>query len=123
MGTGFENQCYLCPRSEELPISPTIRSLPELRNDGNMRAFVPKLLSSRHHGGAPCETNKNSTTRLAFEVSSKRRRGFPSETHAKYGRRVVGGEKELCEKLGRNDPCPCGSGRRFQAMLHDVWPL
>ena len=21
------------------------------------------------------------------------------------------------EKLGRNDPCPCGSGRRFRAML------
>ncbi|MEJ0040247.1 MAG: SEC-C metal-binding domain-containing protein [Gammaproteobacteria bacterium] len=28
------------------------------------------------------------------------------------------GNKELLEKLGRNDPCPCGSGRRFQAMLH-----
>ena len=22
------------------------------------------------------------------------------------------------EKLGRNDPCPCGSGRRFQEVLH-----
>ncbi|MGA2155647.1 MAG: SEC-C metal-binding domain-containing protein [Bryobacteraceae bacterium] len=21
------------------------------------------------------------------------------------------------EKLGRNDPCPCGSGRRFQELL------
>ena len=25
--------------------------------------------------------------------------------------------KELLEKLGRDDPCPCGSGRRFQAVL------
>ncbi|MCA0270125.1 MAG: SEC-C domain-containing protein [Bacteroidetes bacterium] len=24
------------------------------------------------------------------------------------------GTKELAEKLGRNDPCPCGSGRRFK---------
>ncbi|MFD2097155.1 SEC-C metal-binding domain-containing protein [Corallincola platygyrae] len=23
------------------------------------------------------------------------------------------GDKELIEKLGRNDPCPCGSGRLF----------
>ncbi|MGH2442384.1 MAG: SEC-C metal-binding domain-containing protein [Chloroflexota bacterium] len=23
------------------------------------------------------------------------------------------GDKELHEKLGRNDLCPCGSGRRF----------
>ena len=27
--------------------------------------------------------------------------------------RIVHGDKELREKLGRNDPCPCGSGRRF----------
>lgn len=27
------------------------------------------------------------------------------------------GDKELIEKLGRNDPCPCGSGLRFQAVL------
>ncbi|MDH5412421.1 MAG: SEC-C metal-binding domain-containing protein [Alphaproteobacteria bacterium] len=33
------------------------------------------------------------------------------------------GDKELVEKLGRNDPCPCGSGRRFQALLHEVEPL
>ncbi|WP_430429789.1 SEC-C metal-binding domain-containing protein [Parasphingorhabdus sp.] len=34
------------------------------------------------------------------------------------GRRFIkGGAIELTEKLGRNDPCPCGSGARFQAML------
>jgi uncharacterized protein YecA (UPF0149 family) len=55
---------------------------------------------------------------LAFEVSSKRRKGYPSETHVKRGLRFVhGGEKELVEKLGRNDPCPCDSGNRFQAVL------
>ena len=26
-------------------------------------------------------------------------------------------KEELREKLGRNDLCPCGSGRRFQALL------
>lgn len=35
----------------------------------------------------------------------------------KRGDRVVHGDKELVEKLGRNDQCPCGSGLRFQAML------
>jgi hypothetical protein len=29
-------------------------------------------------------------------------------------RSVHGGEKELIEKLGNNDPCPCESGRRFK---------
>ena len=30
---------------------------------------------------------------------------------------MVHGSKELIEKLGRNDLCPCGSGRRFQELL------
>jgi uncharacterized protein YecA (UPF0149 family) len=48
---------------------------------------------------------------------SKRRRGYPSETAVKRGNRSVGDGKELVEKLGRNDLCPCGSGRRFQQVL------
>ncbi len=45
---------------------------------------------------------------------SKRRKGFPSETKVKRGVRIVHGDKELAEKLGRNDLCPCGSGKRFK---------
>jgi uncharacterized protein YecA (UPF0149 family) len=45
---------------------------------------------------------------------SKRRQGFPSETQVKRGLRIVHGEKELLEKLGRNGLCPCGSGRLFK---------
>lgn len=58
-----------------------------------------------------------------FEVMSKRRKSFPSETQVKRGVRVVHGDVELSEKLGRNDPCPCGSGRRFQALLHALEAL
>ena len=50
-----------------------------------------------------------------FERTSKRRKGFPSETQVKKGLRIVHGAKELREKLGRNDPCPCGSPRRLKA--------
>ncbi|MGI9308266.1 MAG: SEC-C metal-binding domain-containing protein [Gammaproteobacteria bacterium] len=35
----------------------------------------------------------------------------------------MGGDKYLVEKLGRNDPCPCGSGRRFQEMLPTIRTL
>ena len=57
-------------------------------------------------------------TTCAFEITSKRRNGFPSETGVKRGDRIVRGSKELAEKLGRNDPCPCGAARLFQALLH-----
>jgi uncharacterized protein YecA (UPF0149 family) len=73
-------------------------------------------------GGQSCVTN-SCTRKVAFERSSKRRKGYPSETRVKRGLRVVHGEKELVEKLGRNDLCPCGSGRRFQALLLAHGPL
>jgi len=41
----------------------------------------------------------------------------------KRGVRVVGGDKELVEKLGRDDLCPCGSRRLFQEMLSPLRPL
>ena len=53
---------------------------------------------------------------------SKRRKGFASETSVKRGDRVVHGDKELLEKLGRNDPCPCGSRRLFQTLLLEERP-
>ncbi|MGN6675795.1 MAG: SEC-C metal-binding domain-containing protein, partial [Thermomicrobiales bacterium] len=68
-------------------------------------------------GDVLCDPTNSSTKPTAFEPTSKRRRGFPSETRVKRGYRVVHGEKELLEQLGRNDPCPCGSGRRFQDLL------
>ena len=60
------------------------------------------------------QINRSIRTTRFFEITSKRRKGFPSETRVQRGVRVVHGDKELREKLGRNDPCPCGSGRRFK---------
>jgi len=58
--------------------------------------------------------------RSAFETISKRRKGYPSETNVKRGRQIVRGKKELIEKLGKEDPCPCGSGSRFQSVLPEL---
>jgi hypothetical protein len=37
--------------------------------------------------------------------------------------RLVRGDKDVGEKLGRNDLCPCESGRRFQEVLLAQWSL
>jgi uncharacterized protein YecA (UPF0149 family) len=72
-----------------------------------------------HHGTTELGSVQRrllSTTTPAFEPLSKRRRGYPSETFVKRGERGVEtpmGFKEFAEKLGRNDLCPCGSGKRF----------
>src|SRR5256885_3226204 len=63
--------------------------------------------------------NKHNWEESNFEITSKRRKGFPSETQVKRGVRVVHGEKELEERLGRNDLCPCRSGRRFKTCCRN----
>jgi uncharacterized protein YecA (UPF0149 family) len=50
---------------------------------------------------------------------NKRKHGYPSEKKVKRGKRIVHNDKELIEKLGRNDPCPCGSAKSFQKLLHE----
>jgi uncharacterized protein YecA (UPF0149 family) len=59
-------------------------------------------------------TQTTSPTTAFVEPMSKRRRGFPSERQVKRGVRIVHGDKLLEEKLGRNDLCPCNSGKRFK---------
>src|SRR5207247_10000164 len=75
--------------------APTIHSTATLNHGGHMANHA-------HH-------SQDAT----FQIISKRRKGFPSETRVGKGLRIVHGNKVLSEKLGRNDLCPCGSGRRF----------
>ena len=70
-----------------------------------------------------CMAHNHQWDEIQFEITSKRRKGFPSETQVKRGVRIVHGNKELSEKLGRNDLCPCGSGRSFQELLPALWPV
>jgi hypothetical protein len=46
--------------------------------------------------------------------------GSSSESRVKRGNRVIGTDTELVEKLGRNDLCPCDSGRRFPPLLPEA---
>ena len=66
---------------------------------------------------------QHDTEQTNHEIISKRRKGYPSETRVRKGVQIVHGEKQLFEKLGRNDLCPCGSGRRFQELLFAIRPL
>src|SRR6478609_932338 len=69
------------------------------------------------------QTNYLTTNTTFFERTSKRRKGFPSETRVKRGVQIVHGNKELIEKLGRRDLCPCGSGRSLQKLLPAFGPV
>ena len=34
-------------------------------------------------------------------------------------RKILGKQKVDYSSVNRNDPCPCGSGRKFKACCHD----
>lgn len=102
-------QSHVCSRSV-----PDSTRLCEGRRSGSIpgESTCCERLTVSQTGADQCDTTTDTTT--AFEPMSKRRRGFPSETQVKRGVRVVHGDKQLEEKLGRNDPCPCGSRLRFK---------
>jgi uncharacterized protein YecA (UPF0149 family) len=47
-------------------------------------------------------------------MSSGNEERLPIETKVKHGVRTIHGVKLLEKKLGRNEVCPCGSGKRFK---------
>ena len=92
------------------------RTVDRLNSPPLPTASSPPIRRRLNQGRHPWHAT-NSKTPPPFMPSAKRRRGYPSETHVKRGRRFIkGGDIELTEKLGRNDPCPCGSRHRFQGM-------
>ena len=92
-------------RESESPKTAIVRADCPVSRNLQPTIAMPTPTIHRHEDAAP------------FEITSKRRKGFPSETRVGKGVRVVHGNKLLIEKLGRNDPCPCGSSRSFQAVL------
>ena len=102
----------------EMAFRPTVGSAkrPHFSSIPRCRRMVGGLSQSPpHHQAAAVHLNQRlPRSGVLFEPMSKRRRGFPSEAQVKRGLRIVHGDKELVEKLGRNDLCPCGSGTRFK---------
>ena len=86
---------------------------------GNTFAPFPSFIPTQRR--LPCDAT--TTTAVLSKPRASGGGGYASETHVRRGDRVVHGDKELIEKLGRNDLCPCGSGRRFQKMLPALRPL
>ena len=95
-------------------------SIGDVRADRGAR-LLPTSRSERRN--PRCHTTRTLDRSTAFGPISKRRRGFPSETCVGRGDRVVHGDKELLEKLGNQDLCPCRSGRRFQELLPQLRPV
>jgi uncharacterized protein YecA (UPF0149 family) len=79
----------------------------------NFVAAHAAMFNHNHQPGGHMANYIHDSEDSNFEISSRRRKGVPSETKVKRGMRTLHGNEELVEKLGRNDLCPCGSKRSF----------
>ena len=57
---------------------------------------------------------RNHNDQLFFRDHEQATARAPSEMKVKRGVQIIHGDKLLEEKLGRNDPCPCGSGKKYK---------
>jgi hypothetical protein len=67
----------------------------------------------------PCASTKSFPS-AAFEVMSKRRKGYPSEQRVKRGSRVVHGGKEFIRKAGPQRPVPVRVRAAIQEVLSEI---
>jgi preprotein translocase subunit SecA len=93
------------PRQQRLPI-PGQATLP-MGEDGEAPAHAP----------VPIQTRAPSTTidELEREFQRKKKRELEQARQAGAGENTNGsGPRVTGDKVGRNDPCPCGSGKKYK---------
>jgi preprotein translocase subunit SecA len=69
------------------------------------------------HAPVPIQTRAPSTTidELELEFQRKKKRELEMARQAGAGESTNGsGPRTTGEKVGRNDPCPCGSGKKYK---------
>jgi preprotein translocase subunit SecA len=95
-----------------VPPAPPVASAEQLTLNGDGQ---PRL-----HDAAPREiaipTRAPSTTidQLEKEFARKKQRELEAATRAGAGNGSEPSQRRTGEKVGRNDPCPCGSGKKYK---------
>ena len=79
------------------------------------RAFRDALAIARAHGDASgiADANERLARLLAEQPGREREADAAAEEMQRASRAAYGGSR-LAVKIGRNDPCPCGSGRKYK---------
>ena len=99
----------------------------ELRNCIHLRAYAQHnpIIEFRNESydmfNAMSESICEETTKMILTVRVRRQEDVKREQVAKVTSENVGGDtkgktvvKAKSQKVGRNDPCPCGSGKKYK---------
>jgi preprotein translocase subunit SecA len=80
------------------------------------QASLPLPQSGEEHAPVPIHTRAPSTTidELEKEFQRKKRRELEQARAVGSGESAAPAQRVTGEKVGRNDPCPCGSGKKYK---------
>jgi hypothetical protein len=79
------------------------------------QAFRDALAMARAHGDASgiADANERLVRLLAGQPGREQEANAAAQEMQRAGRAAYGGSR-VAVKIGRNDPCPCGSGRKYK---------
>jgi preprotein translocase subunit SecA len=86
------------------------------RADASAQASLPVSQSGAEHAPVPIHTRAPSTTidELEKEFQRKKRRELEQARAVSSAEDAAPAQRVTGEKVGRNDPCPCGSGKKYK---------
>jgi preprotein translocase subunit SecA len=84
--------------------------------DANAQNALPLPQSGPEHAPVPIHTRTPSTTidELEKEFQRKKRRELEQARAVSSAEDAAPAQRVTGEKVGRNDPCPCGSGKKYK---------
>jgi len=86
------------------------------RSIADAQSSLPLPQSGEEHAPVPIHTRAPSTTidELEKEFQRKKRRELEQARAVGSGESDAPAQRVVGEKVGRNDPCPCGSGKKYK---------
>jgi preprotein translocase subunit SecA len=86
------------------------------RTGASAQSSLPLPQSGEEHAPVPIHTRAPSTTidELEKEFQRKKRRELEQARAITSGESDAPAQRVTGEKVGRNDPCPCGSGKKYK---------
>jgi preprotein translocase subunit SecA len=84
--------------------------------DASAQTALPLQQSGAEHAPVPIHTRAPSTTidELEKEFQRKKRRELEQARAVSSAEDAAPAQRVTGEKVGRNDPCPCGSGKKYK---------
>jgi preprotein translocase subunit SecA len=117
-GTPIESAAQMPPRAPALPPGTSPRQLQQpVPTQGSLPMDTNGDGQAAEHAPVPIQTRAPSTTidELEREFQRKKKRELEQARVAGSGPSTNGNAPRVTgDKVGRNDPCPCGSGKKYK---------